>query len=76
MSRRPVGKVPFGWLAGPGGRSGIKWVMEGKIKEDCKEERKQRENTGKEIWRRNKSARKNHCQVFELSERQRLRVGA
>lgn len=49
--------------------------MEGEIKEDCKEERKAEENAGEEIWRRNESAPKNHCQVFELLERRRLRVG-
>lgn len=49
------------------------WVMKGKIKQKASKAKKKK-NTGEEIWRRNKSVRKNHCQVFELSERQYLRV--
>lgn len=59
VSRRPVGLVAFGWFAGPSGRSGRKMEgMKGKIQWDCKEGRKGGENTGEEIWRRNKLAAK------------------
>ena len=41
-----------------------KWSERKGKKEDTREERK--DETKVEIWRRNKSDCKNHCQVFEL----------